>query len=69
MSYCFYCGRYDSAHESNCPELEDSELAKAIWQQGYDEGKSVDILYPTSTDPTFVLGFFRGVHALGDSET
>ena len=61
MDQCFYCHWYRKQHDQNCPEVAEAASkaeARAIWQQGYNDGRRRRD--SQSTNPTYMIGWVRG---------
>ena len=69
MKDCYYCGRRQVGnnpltHHEHCPEH--MPLMKAVWREGYYDGKAGKP--QRSKDPTYTMGYGSGVCTLETME-
>ena len=66
---CSYCGRREGSHDQACPDNTGSLFDKKkmrFWNLGWDEGRVGNKCL--SGDPSFILGYDRGIIALESFE-
>ncbi|MFA6392148.1 MAG: hypothetical protein WCW66_05410 [Patescibacteria group bacterium] len=56
---CLFCGHKGESHDQYCPN--GHKVREQIFWRGYDEGRTGNVEHPTSQDPIFVMGFYKGV--------
>ncbi len=72
MDQCHYCGRRlvsgqkHIIHLTGCPQV--IAAHKPIWLKGWEEGRVGKVCEPSSQNPTYVMGFGKGVVALEEME-
>lgn len=61
---CTFCGHAGNYHDKYCPA--GHKVREKIFWDGYAEGRS-DVAEPSSKDPIFQMGFYKGVCVLEEA--